>query len=180
MSNGGGSSFGGVQSAADAPDPNDAIAKLKAAPTQAAATLLKVMTLPLSAPVARSARPIWCADTQSPLSARHAPRGTTAEPITDTVGVGSTQSSPDSTFISRKRRANRRTSDAAVAKVSRHRLRAWNSGKYDAQQSESTMQRKPRSLASRTVVLTQTSVVTPQTSSVSMPRFLSISSRSVW
>jgi hypothetical protein len=40
MSNGGGS-------AADAPDPNDAIAKLNAAPTQAAATLLKVMTLPL-------------------------------------------------------------------------------------------------------------------------------------
>src|SRR5215471_13517940 len=61
MSNGGGAggggSFGGVQSAADAPDPNDAIAKLKAAPTQAAATLLKVMTLPLSAPVARSACP---------------------------------------------------------------------------------------------------------------------------
>jgi hypothetical protein len=26
---------------------------------------------------------------------------------------------------------------------------SWNSGKYDAQQSESTMQRKPRSLASR-------------------------------
>src|SRR5260221_1001524 len=50
---------------------------------------------------------------------------------------------------------------------------SWNSGKYDAQQSESTMQRKPRSLASRTVVLTHTSVVTPQTSSVSMPRFLS-------
>jgi hypothetical protein len=40
MSNGGGS-------AADAPDPNDAIAKLNAAPTQAAATLLKVMILPL-------------------------------------------------------------------------------------------------------------------------------------
>src|SRR5262245_24859756 len=56
---------------------------------------------------------------------------------------------------------------------------SWNSGKYDAQQSDSTMQRKPRSLASRTVVLTQTSVVTPHTSSVSMPRFLSISSRSV-
>src|SRR5712691_3524988 len=102
MSNGGGAggggSFGGVQSAADAPDPNDAIAKLNAAPTQAAATLLKVMTLPLSAPVARSACPIWCADTQSPLSARHASRGTTAEPITDIVGVGSTQSSPDCTL----------------------------------------------------------------------------------
>jgi hypothetical protein len=126
MSNGGGAAFGGVQSAADAPDPNDTIAKLKAAPTQAAATLLKVMTLPLSTPVARSARPIWCADTQSPLSARHASPGTTAEPITDTVGVGSTQSSPDCTFISRKRRANRRTSDAAVAKVSRHRQRAGN------------------------------------------------------
>jgi len=115
-----------VVSAADAPDPNDAIAKLNAAPTQAAATLLQVMTLPLSAPVARSARPIWCADTQSPLSARHASRETTAEPITDIVGVGSTQSSPDCTFISRKRRANRRTSDAAVAKVSRHRQRAGN------------------------------------------------------
>src|SRR5687768_450537 len=34
---------------------------------------------------------------------------------------------------------------------------AWNSGKYEAQQSDSTMQRKPRSFASRTVVLTQTS-----------------------
>src|ERR1700751_2781594 len=123
---GGGSSFGGVQSAADATDPNDVIAKLNAAPTQAAATLLKVMTLPLSTPVARSARPIWCADTQRPLSARHASRGTTAEPITDTVGVGSTQSSPDCTFISRKRRANCRTSHAAVAKVSRHRQRAGN------------------------------------------------------
>ena len=32
------------------------------------------------------------------------------------------------------------------------------------------MQRKPRSLASRTVVLTQTSVVTPETNNVSMPR----------
>src|ERR1700730_4362401 len=126
MSNGGGAPFGGVQSAADARERNDAITKLKAAPTQAAATLLKVMTLPLSTPVARSARPNWCADTQSPLSARHASRGTTAEPITDIVGVGSTQSSPDCTFISRKRRANRRTSAAAVAKVSRHRQRAGN------------------------------------------------------
>src|ERR1700757_2321334 len=73
------------------------MAKLNATPTQAATTLLKVMTLPLSTPVARSARPIWCADTQRPLSARHASPGTTAEPITDTVGVGSTQSSPDCT-----------------------------------------------------------------------------------
>jgi hypothetical protein len=132
MSNGGGAGAGSagfhvgvvVVSAADAFDPNDVIAKLNAAATPAAATLLKVMTLPLSAPVARSACPIWCADTQSPLSARRASRETTAEPITDTVGVGSTQSSPDCTFISRKRRANRRTSDAAVAKVSRHRQRA--------------------------------------------------------
>ena len=75
-----------VVSAARAIDPSDVIATLKAAATQAAATLLKVMTLPLSAPVARSARPIWCADTQSPLSARHASRETTAEPITDIVG----------------------------------------------------------------------------------------------
>jgi hypothetical protein len=37
-----------VVSAAYAPDPNDVIAKLKAAATPAAATLLKVMTLPLS------------------------------------------------------------------------------------------------------------------------------------
>src|SRR5262249_14522247 len=132
MSNGGGGGAGAagfhvgvvVVSAAYAPDPNDVIAKLKAAATPAAATLLQVMTLPLSAPVARSACPIWCADTQSPLSARHASRETTAEPITDTVGVGSTQSSPDCTCISRKRRANRRTSEAAVAKVSRHRQRA--------------------------------------------------------
>ena len=41
---------------------------------------------------------------------------------------------------------------------------AWNSGKYEPMQSSSTRQSKPRSLASRTVVLTQTSVVTPQTS----------------
>src|SRR5271166_3307427 len=36
----------------------------------------------------------------------------------------------------------------------------WNSGKYEPVQSSSTRQSKPRSLASRTVVLTQTSVVT--------------------
>ena len=36
-----------------------------------------------------------------------------------------------------------------------------------------------RSFASRTVVLTQTSVVTPQTISCAMPRFFSIASRSV-
>jgi len=57
MSNGGGGGGGGsaglhvgvvVVSAAYAPDPNDVIAKLKAAATPAAATLLKVMTLPLS------------------------------------------------------------------------------------------------------------------------------------
>src|SRR6516164_875723 len=110
MSNGGGAGAGSagfhvgvvVVSAAYASDPNDVIAKLKATATPAAATLLKVMTLPLSTPVARSARPIWCADTQRPLSARHASPGTTAEPIADTVGVGSTQSSPDCTLISRK------------------------------------------------------------------------------
>ena len=43
---------------------------------------------------------------------------------------------------------------------------SWNSGKYDAQQSLGTRHRYPRSFASRTVVCTQTSVVTPQTISV--------------
>jgi hypothetical protein len=48
MSNGGGA----IPSAAEAPDPNDVIAKLNAAATQATANFLQVMTLPLSAPVA--------------------------------------------------------------------------------------------------------------------------------
>ena len=38
---------------------------------------------------------------------------------------------------------------------------SWNSGKYEPTQSESTRHSKPRSLASRTVVCTHTSVVTP-------------------
>ena len=46
----------------------------------------------------------------------------------------------------------------------------WNSGKYEPTQSESTRHSKPRSLASRTVVCTQTSVVTPVTMSCVMPR----------
>ena len=41
------------------------------------------------------------------------------------------------------------------------------------------MQRKPRSFASRTVVFTHTSVVTPQTRSVSIDRLVNVSSRSV-
>jgi hypothetical protein len=44
---GGGGAFIGVRSAAGATDPNDVIAKLNAAPTQAAANFLKFMTLPL-------------------------------------------------------------------------------------------------------------------------------------
>jgi hypothetical protein len=59
MSNGGGGGGSAgfhvvvvVVSAARAIDPNDVIAKLKTAATKAAATLFKVMTLPLSAPVA--------------------------------------------------------------------------------------------------------------------------------
>jgi hypothetical protein len=52
MSNGGGggdgvAGFHAVISAARAIDPNDVIARLNAAPTQAAANFLKVMTLPL-------------------------------------------------------------------------------------------------------------------------------------
>ena len=42
----------GEHDAAEAPDPNDVIAKLNAAATQATANFLQVMTLPLSAPVA--------------------------------------------------------------------------------------------------------------------------------
>jgi len=45
MSNGGGA----IPSAAEAPDPNDVLAKLNAAATQATANFLQVMTLPLSA-----------------------------------------------------------------------------------------------------------------------------------
>src|ERR1700730_828560 len=56
---------------------------------------------------------------------------------------------------------------------------SWNSGKYDPTQSSRTRQSKPRSLASRTVVLTHTSVVTPQTISCRMPRCRRIASRSV-
>jgi hypothetical protein len=52
------------------------------------------------------------------MFARLAPRETTPEPITDAVGVGSTQSSPDCVLISRKRCANRRKLGGAVAKVS--------------------------------------------------------------
>jgi hypothetical protein len=51
MSNGGGA----IPSAAEAPDPNDVIAKLNAAATQATANFLQVMTLPLSALLPRSA-----------------------------------------------------------------------------------------------------------------------------
>jgi hypothetical protein len=53
------------------------------------------------------------------MFARLAPRETTPEPITDAVGVGSTQSSPDCVLISRKRCANRHMDGAAVAKMSR-------------------------------------------------------------
>ena len=56
---------------------------------------------------------------------------------------------------------------------------SWNSGKYEPQQSSSTRHSKPRSLASRTVVCTHTSVVTPVTISDLTPRLRSISSRSV-
>jgi len=47
-----------------------------------------------------------------------APRETTPEPITDAVGVGSTQSSPDCAALSRKPCANRRKHGGAVAKTS--------------------------------------------------------------
>ncbi len=56
---------------------------------------------------------------------------------------------------------------------------SWNSGKYEPQQSPGTMHRYPRSFASRTVVCTQTSVVTPHTISVSMSRFWRMPCRSV-
>ena len=55
---------------------------------------------------------------------------------------------------SRRSRPGRRSSAAPTS---------WNSGKYEPQQSASTRHSKPRSLASRTVVCTQTSVVTPVT-----------------
>src|ERR1700712_1455364 len=56
---------------------------------------------------------------------------------------------------------------------------SWNSGKYEAQQSPGTMHRKPRSFASRTVVCTHTSVVTPHTIKLSMPLCNRIEYRSV-
>jgi hypothetical protein len=52
------------------------------------------------------------------MFARLAHREITPEPITDAVGVGSTQSSPDYVLMSRKRCANRHMDGAAVAKVS--------------------------------------------------------------
>jgi len=52
------------------------------------------------------------------MFAQLAPRETTPEPITDAVGVGSTQSSPDCARISRKRCANRSKHGGAVAKTS--------------------------------------------------------------
>src|SRR5262249_20639276 len=52
------------------------------------------------------------------MFARLAPRETTPEPITDAVGVGSTQSSPDCAVLSRKPCANRHKHGGAVAKAS--------------------------------------------------------------
>src|ERR1700712_4662090 len=51
----------------------------------------------------------------------------------------------------------------------------WNSGKYEPTQSAGMMHSYPRSLASRTVVVTQTSVVTPHTMSVLISWFFRIS-----
>jgi hypothetical protein len=107
-------------SAADAPGPNDMIAKLNAAPTQTKAHFSKVMTfapLPLlldpslRGPVRRQ---------KDACHARHAPR-VTPKPDTGNVGDGSTQSSPDCALLSRKRYANRgrsRKDSTAVTKLS--------------------------------------------------------------
>jgi len=96
-----------VVSAARAIDANDVIAKLNAAPTQAAANFLEFMTLPLFYPCC----PIRLPDLMHRRAkcSFHATwvRGSTAEPITATVGVGSTQSSPDCVLVFRKSCANR-------------------------------------------------------------------------
>jgi hypothetical protein len=118
---GGGSSFGGVQSAADAPDPNDVIAKLKAAPTQAAANFLKSMTLPLFAPVARSAlrdpvrRQARLAFRAACVARNHTRAGHRRRRRWIDAIVPRLRVTP------RKRRANRRERDAAVAKLSHRR-----------------------------------------------------------
>ena len=56
---------------------------------------------------------------------------------------------------------------------------SWNCGKYDPVQSARTRQSKPRSLASRAVVCTHTSVVTPVRTRCVTPRARRIVSRSV-
>jgi hypothetical protein len=56
---------------------------------------------------------------------------------------------------------------------------SWNSGAYDAVPSSTTTHSKPRSLASRTVVWTHTSVVTPQTIRWVIPAVRRMSSKSV-
>jgi len=129
MSNGGGGDggcgFHAVKSAAEAIDPNDVTARLNAAPTQTAANFLKVMTLPLFAPLLPDPPcPTSYVEKQSQNSAQ---RADTPEPDTDDVGVGSTQSSPDCALISGKPCANRRKPGAVVAKVSHQRERAGDS-----------------------------------------------------
>src|SRR3954466_12464307 len=99
MSNvGAGGGGGGILndgiSAADAPDPNAATAKLSAAPTQAGTNFLNSMTLPLSPLLLDPLSPVLCARKRSPHLARHVPSAIIRAGA-DNVGDGSTQSSPD-------------------------------------------------------------------------------------
>src|SRR4029079_15552354 len=98
---GGGGILNDGISAADAPDPNAATARLSAAPTQAGKNFLNSMTLPLSPVLLDPLSPVRCARKRSPHLARHVPSAIIRAGA-DNVGDGSTQSSPDCAFISRQ------------------------------------------------------------------------------
>src|SRR3954447_1035351 len=104
-------------SAADAPDPNAATARLSAAPTQAGTNFLNSMTLPLSPLWLDPLSPVLCARKRSPPLARHVPSAIIRAGA-DNVGDGSTQSSPDCALISRKGCAICRCGNGVVANLS--------------------------------------------------------------
>jgi hypothetical protein len=79
--------------------------------------LLNSMTLPLSPLLLDPLSPVPCARKRSPHLARHAPSAIIRAGA-DNVGDGSTQSSPDCAFISRKGCAICRSCNGAVANLS--------------------------------------------------------------
>src|SRR5436190_13737015 len=113
---GGGGILNDGISAADAPDPNAPTARLSAAPTQAGTNFLNSMTLPLSPLLLDPLSPVPCARKRSPHLARHVPSAIIRAGA-DNVGDGSTQSSPDCTFMSSKGCPISRGCTAAVANL---------------------------------------------------------------